>query len=133
MNLRVILVAAVAVPVLVSCAHSEPEAAWIVGFCQVDVRESLRNGNATFPLEFAFTVRAGRATDLRVTQNSVNLDPGEGRSCIGRWQLGFIPDGTDVTAKFQWRHGVGWESLEVAWPGHKLSVPVVGTPPYYDR
>ena len=116
---------------LVACDRPTiPTTSSIVEFCQLPVRRVLRQGNATFQIGFAFVVSKGRPTHVRTVDNPANLDAEIGEACIGRWQLGFVPDGSDARATFQWRHGFGWESVELSWNGNTLRIPITGEDPY---
>jgi len=112
--------------VVVSCAAPHPLDRSLIEFCHMPVREMLRRGNATFQVEFMFTVTAGRPAGVRTVQNPASLDTAEGEACLARWHVGFIPNRTQVNVTFQWRHAVGWESLEMAWLDHRLLLPVTG-------
>ena len=117
--------------VLLSCApRGGEQVSTDIEFCQLEVPEITLRVNGAFPVEFMFTVRGGRPTGFRHTPNPYYEEAKQAEACINRWRLGFVPDGTEVVARFNWRHAIGWESIDLTWPGNSLRVGLSGKNPY---
>jgi hypothetical protein len=109
----------------VACKGTRRDADSVVEFCHFEIDELYRHASGDYQVVARFRVMQGKPADIRVTYDRVDVDQ-QPRDCISRWRLGFVEDNAEVDAVFQWRHAIGWTTLDLSWPGHLLRIPLSG-------
>jgi hypothetical protein len=109
----------------VACKGNPRDADSVVEFCHFEVDEVHRTGYGDYQVIASFRVIQGKPADIRVTYDRLAVEQ-QTRDCISRWRLGFVDDDAEVDAVFQWRHAIGWTTLDLSWPGHLLRIPLSG-------
>lgn len=85
-----------------------------ITFCQFDVAENIRHGNASYSIRYSFVPdskgRPTKLTDLSKLSDAFasNADV---ESCISSWRLPSPLEGSPSTAFFRWEHAKGWTEL----------------------
>lgn len=115
----------VALAACVACKDTLRDADSIVEFCHFEIDEVFKNGFGDYQVRATFKVFQGKPADVRLTYDRLGVDQAA-RDCIARWRLGFVEDDANVDATFQWRHSIGWTTLDLSWPGHRLRIPLSG-------
>ncbi len=93
--------------------------AWHIVFCQPDINIALKKGYAFFGVAYTFTLdQNGVPRNIQKVKgpgiDHAIEDEGTVQRCFEQWRIP-IP-GAEVEVKMYWKHGFGWEWMEVRSP-----------------
>jgi hypothetical protein len=107
---------------------------WHISFCQPDIRTVLKRGYAFFFVAYTFTL------DQNGIPRNIQKVKGPGidyaiedhatvESCFEQWRIP-IP-GAEVEVQMYWKHGFGWEWMEIRSRQFKQRITMGGQPCKY--
>lgn len=98
-----------------------------VEFCQFEIEASLKRANASFGLVYEFELApAGRPTKVRKVLDKWVGEPAVA-ACIAGWRFPDLPAGTKLTVLQRWKHGRGWELLQITGENFTQKVTLGGS------
>jgi hypothetical protein len=93
-----------------------------VVFCGFEPSKSLVQGHANFTLRVLFLIdQKGKPANPRQV-GGFRVDQNQVKKCLSEWDFSGLSANSRVTARFTWKHGIGWTQMDVS--GRELNVKI---------
>jgi hypothetical protein len=114
--------------IVFGCLFTTPEekAKSEIIFCQFDLPEVIKNGNASFNVIYKFTIGTdGRPNEIvKISDNYVGED--KVLPCLQKWRFHGLNKEGDVVVIFRWEHAKGWVELSIDGRGFSQKISLEG-------